>query len=171
MANNKLFTTDNKSNMKMIFTIFVGAIVAATLIVAIADQVNLETSTFRVDNTTVTAPAVNATLDLVGRGLVTRIAVLNATNVTAVDNINMILQTGTGTTGLNSVQLTLNDSASEFAGKSVNVSYTYEPDGFVSNASGGAIVSLITLFAALGLLVFVIALLFTGTLGELIKRG
>lgn len=160
-----------KSDTKVIFSIFVGAIIAATLIVAIADQVTTSTSTFRVDNTTVTVPAVNTTLDLLGRGLVTRLSVLNATNGTALDNINFVLQTGTGTDGLNSVQLTLNDSASEFVGFTVNVSYTYEPSGYVSDTGGRAVTLLITLFAALAILIFVIVSLFSGTLGEMIRKG
>jgi len=160
---------DFKTDGKTIFTIFVGAIIAATLIVAIADQVNLTTSTFRVDNVTVTAPAVNATLDLTGRELISRLGITNESQPNLTNQLT--LQTGTGTTGLRSVQLTINDTSSNYAGVSVNVSYTYNPDGYVSDPGGRSITLLITLFAALAILIFVIVVLFQGTLKAIIERG
>lgn len=163
MAN---FKTDGRA----IFIAFFGVIIAATLILSISDQVNLTTSIFNEINTTVTVPAVNVTLDLTGRGLVTRVSITNETGAFA--NIPALeLQTGTGTNGLRSVQLFTNDSSLENVGTSVNVSYTYEPDGFISDAGGRAVTILITLFAALAILIFIISIFIeAGSLGKLIRN-
>ncbi len=160
-----------KADGKMIFLIFIGAIIATTLIVSIGDQINLVTSEFTITNETVTVSAVNTTLDLTGRTLATRTSVLNASDPGASDNINLILQTGTGSNGLRTVQIVANDSASEFVGTDVNVTYTYEPNGYVSDTGGRAITLLILIFSALAILIYVIAQLFEKdtSLSKLIK--
>jgi len=150
----------SKMNIAFIVMIFVGAIVAATIIVNIADQTNLLTNTFPATNTTVTVPAVNATTDLTGRELLTEIEIVNATGANNTDIVGLFLRTGTGTNGLRSVQLVANDTASGIVGVSVNTSYTYNPDGFVSTAGGRSITNLIPLFAALAIVIFIIVMLF-----------
>lgn len=160
---------DFKSDGKMIFLMFFGLIIASTLIVPIADEIFVQTNTFNVTNETVIAPAVNATLDLAGRTLLTSLGVLNATDGAHVPG--GLLQTGFGTNGLRTVQLTLNDSASNFSGTSVNISYTFDPDGGVS---GGArsLTLLILIFAALGALIFAVATLFgSGSFKNLVSRS
>lgn len=149
-----------KSDTRMIFMIFFGLIIATTLIVPIANQINAQTETVTTINQTVTAPAINATLDLAGRSLITQIEVINASNGSST-NAGMFLQTGFGTSGLRTVQLTLNDAASNFSGTSVNVSYTYEPNGFVSGGSA-SLMLLVLIFAALGALIFAVVILFQG---------
>ncbi|KKL59488.1 hypothetical protein LCGC14_2214870 [marine sediment metagenome] len=141
--------------------------------VSIGDQINLETNTFPATNVTVTVPAVNATTDITGRELITEIEIVNASslgNNTAV--VGLFLQTGTGTNGLLSVQLAANDTASGIVGVSVNTSYTYNPDGYVSDSGGRAITLLILIFAALAILVFVVVVFIKqGSMGELMRRG
>ncbi len=151
------FTLDGK----MIFTIFVGTIIAATLIATISDSIFTQTNTIAVTNNTVTAAAVNTTLDVSGRELLTTIEIYNATNVTdTLVGLGGSLQTGTGTSGLLSVQLILNDTASAFAGESVNISYTANPDGFLSDGGARSIANLILIFAALAILVFTVVVIF-----------
>ncbi|KKN69652.1 hypothetical protein LCGC14_0439550 [marine sediment metagenome] len=145
-----------KGDGGMIFLMFFGLILVATLIIPIADQVFVETNTFTNTNETVTIPAVNETLDLGGRTLLTSVSVVNSTGF-EVDG--MFLQTGFTNGGLRSVQLTINQTASAEAGNSGNVSYTYEPDGYVSGGTA-SITLLIVLFAALAGLVFVVVALF-----------
>lgn len=139
---------------------FIGAIICATLIGSIANQTTLETtSSYLVANSSVTAPAVNATLELTGRSLVSGISIYNATNFTQGNQINTGLSfvTHLGSDGFSSVFLSVNDTGAGFAGKSVNVSYTYIPDGSVVNVGGAApITSLIVLFSALAIVLFVL---------------
>lgn len=160
-----------KSDGKTLLIIFIGAIIAATLIASIADQVVGVTTTITVTNATVTAAVVNTTLDVRGRTLLTTVNIINASNETdTLIDLGGSLQTGTGSNGLRSVQLILNDTASDFAGEDVNISYTADPDGYIPTASGRSITILITLFAALATLIFVIVVLLKhGSMGDLIK--
>lgn len=160
---------NQNGQIAFIVIIFVGLIVAASLITDIANQEELITGSFQIDNQTVTVPGINETLDLTGRDLLTDQGITNSTNNTApVIPVGLSLRSGIGTNGLLSVQLFANDTSSIDTGESVNVSYTYRADGFVGNASV-AITQLIVLFAALGALVFVIVMLFKGPFGALLK--
>ncbi len=159
-----MVNTSFKSDGKMIFLMFFGLIIAATLIVPISDSVAGGTETITITNVTVTGATVNISLSVEGRELITQIEIYNASNTDAATN-SLIgsggsLQTGFGSDGLREVQLILNDSAAAFAGEDVNISYTANPDGYISNSGGRSITILITLFAALAALVFVIVVMF-----------
>ena len=116
----------SKTSIIFILIVFIGAVIAATLISSIANQTNLLTNTFTVNNDTVNVPsAVNSTLDLTGRDLVTEVEINNATDNAAGNNtaiVGLFLQRGFGSGGLLSVQLVANDTASGILGNSVNVS-------------------------------------------------
>ena len=153
----------NKTSIIFILIVFIWAVITATLIGSIANQTNLLTNTFSVSNETVTVPStVNGTLDLTGRDLVTEIEIINATNNTAgnVVPVGLSLQRGFGNSGLLTVQLFANDTASIDLGESVNISYIYNPDGYVNTVGGRAITNLIVLFAALAIVVFIIVMMF-----------
>lgn len=155
---------------KAIMMVFIGAIITATLLATIADSVFTQTNTASITNETVTAPAVNATLDLTGRTLISSVLVINASNESSPNNNGLILQTSVGSSGLNTVQLTLNDTAVDYAGVSVNVSYTYEPEGYLQDGASRAVALLIVLFGALAILVFTIVIFIKeGTLGRLMR--
>ncbi len=169
----------NNNDFFVILTIFIGAIIGATFMLPIGDQVNAQTSTFNTVNLTVTAPAAgNGTLDLVGRELVGTAILNNATSAETnestyvITGSNFTVATRTGTNGLLTVQLILNDTgeASGWASQSVNITYEYIPDGYVSDSGGRSVTRLIVLFAALALLVFVVVLLMKGSLGEIIRK-
>ena len=118
-----------KSDGKAILLVFVGAIITIVFLASIANQIQTETTIREVRNTTVTAPVINGSLDLLGRGLFRSISVApeNATGEGKLGGLQ--LQTGTSsTTGLRTVQLTLNDTNGTLAGTNINVSYEYEPD-------------------------------------------
>lgn len=161
-----------KGDGRAIFLVFVGLILAATLIVPIADSVFTETNIITVTNVTVTAPAINVSLDVQGRTLISETNVSEASNVSNVSN-GMFVRSGISTTtGLQSVQLFLNDTAAGFVGVEVNVSYTAEPDGYLQNSGARSMASLIVLFAALAALIFVIVVLVKdGSLGDMMRRG
>ncbi len=160
-----------KLDGKAIFGIFISAILGVVLLVAIADQVVLNTNTATVTNGTLTAPAINGTLDITGRELITAIEIYNGTNSTqTLIGLGGALRTASVSGGLLSVQFTLNDSAASYSGKPVNVTYTYNPDGYITDASARSITILIILFGALGILIVVLVFLFRGSFGELIKR-
>ncbi len=143
------------SDMKVFFGIFIGVILAVALLVPAADTVFNSRNTFNQTNVSVTAPAVNATLTLTGRSLVsaTTPVVRNATNF-ALQNTGIFVTDGL-INGAQTVFLSTNDTGSNNAGNAVNVSYLFVPDGFVPGAAG-TILGLVVLFGALGVLIFVV---------------
>ncbi len=156
-------------NLKAIFIVFIGAIIAATLIVTIANQTNLETTTFTETNFTVAVPQNGTATDLTGRTLISG-DIINSSLTAGI--VNVTLRTAlSSTTGLSTVQIYNNASSTE-ALQNVNVTYTYEPNGYVSDSGGRAITRLIVLFAALAIVVFVLVVFIKmGFLGKLLKPG
>lgn len=160
-----------QSDGKAIFKVFIGVIISLVIIGVIGTSIVGQTTTAtNIQN--VTAPAVNGTLDLTGRTLIT------ATSITEADNssntsVGLILQTVTSsTTGLRTVQLTLNDTAAAFVGATVTVTYDYEPDGYLNNSGARALALLILIFGALGIMIFVVVVFMQdGSLGRLIGRS
>ncbi len=155
---------------KAIFTFFIGAIIALVFLASIADSVFTQSTTFTVTNETITAGAINVSVALTGRELIdgdTPIT-LNASNTSA-----LTLQTSgvTITTkivnNVRTVALTVNDTASVWVGTSINVTYNYEPQGYLERAVDRNVVALITLFAALSIMVFAVVIFIKfGTLGN-----
>lgn len=158
-----------KSDGKAILAVFIGSIIAITFMISIGDSIFVQTNEVTVVNTTVTAPAVNATLDLLGRTLVSQTAVTEASNVSNVSS-GLFLQTGTATNGLQTVQLVVNDTAGQFSGTSVNVSYVMQPDGYLAQAGARSIAALILIFGSLAIMIFVIVVFIKdGSLGEMMR--
>ena len=152
-----------------VIILFVGLIVAASILPDIANQEELITGSFEVRNDTITVPAINGTVDLTGRDLITEIQIENATTVADDDVVGLALIEGIGTNGLVTIQLFANDTSSLITGNGVNVSYTYRADGFVGNGNV-AVTQLIVLFAALAMVIFSIVMLFESPLKELFKK-
>ena len=142
-----------KGDGKAIFTVFVGAIIAIVFLASVADSIFTQTTTFTETNTTVTVLAINTSLTLQGRDLNTATAV---SNVTFDDLISrgLIIDDGL-VNSVKTVRLTANDSASALVGTSVNVTYDYNPNGFITIAGGRSIALLITIISALAIMVFV----------------
>jgi hypothetical protein len=168
----------SKRSFAAVLMIFIGAIIATTFIASIATQVNLETNQFTIHNDTVTVPSTaNTTLDLTGRELVTAIGIWNATesilnNASIMGSNGTDLQTGWTSGGLRTVQLITNDTAvnTGFIGKTVNVSYIYLPDGYVSDSGARSVTTLITLISALAIVVYIIVIIYGEQLLELLGR-
>jgi hypothetical protein len=153
-----------------VIMIFVGLIITASILPEIANEQELITGLFSIVNGTVAVPAaVNSTTELTGRDLVTELNIVNATSVASGDVVGLTLQQGFESDGLLHVQLFANDTASNILGNNVNVTYTYRQAGFVGN-SNVAVTALITLFAALAMVVFSIVMLFQGPLRRLLKK-
>ena len=164
------FSTDGKA----IFIIFVGAIATIILLGAIADQIFAEVNTITITNVTITAAAENTTLDVTGRDLLTVVEIYNSTNISQsyIGN-GTNLQSGTSTTtALRSVQFIVNATGAgpSIAGTTVNISYTANPDGYISDLGSRSIANLIPIFSALAILIFLLVVLIKeGTLGKLIR--
>ncbi len=165
--------TSFKSDGKAILIVTIGALIAIAFLATIADSIFEQTNTITFTNVTVTGAAVNTTLDLTGRQILTTVHIYNSSNFTeSLVNSGGSLQTGVGSNGLLSVQLLLNDTGSPYAGETINISYTANPDGYLSDTSSRAIALLIVIFGSLGVLIFVIVVFIRdGSMGRLIGRS
>ncbi len=158
-----------KGDGKAILVVFIGAIIAAVLLASVANQVVGVTTTVAAINSSFTlCNSVNCTTDLTGRQLVSG-ATITVTNGTVTTRI--LIRDGADSGGLRTVQALVNDTAFAelYGGDLINVTYTYEPDGFVGGSTG-TITTLITLFGAFAALIFVIVVFIKdGSMGRLIR--
>ena len=148
-----------KSDGKMIFMIFIGVIITAVFMVSIADQASLLTSTSTITNGTFTSAATNSTVTLPGRSNITAVTVHNASDGTDwTANFSVNTTNAQGTLGI--FLATGGVTGTGFPAESINVSYTYEPQGYIRESAGRNMAALIVLFAALAIVVFVIVVIF-----------
>ncbi len=158
-----------KSDGKMILMLFIGVIIAVALYSVIADSVSSGTvvsNTFT--NQSVTAPAVNESLELTGRDLIGTGSVRNVTAPISVGS-NITIREEVGSTGGKSVVLHVFQNGSVFAGDTVLLTYTSVPDGAVTGGAR-AIFLLVIIFGAIAVMVFAVVMLFRSSFAELLKR-
>ncbi len=148
-----------KNDGRMIFAIFIGAIIAVVFMANIADSIFTQTNTATQTNLTVTVSAINVSQAVAGRELIALTSITNETNVSrSLQNEGLNLSTRI-VNGAQTVALTANDSSGS-VGNEVNLTYTYNPDGFIDNAGARSIVTLILIIAGLAIVVFVIVQIF-----------
>ena len=132
-------------------TLFIGIIVALTLINGgISSNIGTVTNTVNVVNQTNT---LSATTLLSGQA-VSDVIVTNASSGAVVPATNYTIVNYDVSTG--SLRTYLASTGGSYVGKSINVSYTYEPLGYATNAGSRAVTSMILVFACLGVISFVV---------------
>ncbi len=158
-----------KGDGMAIIAIFVGAIIATVLLASIADDVTAQRNTIEITNISVTLDATtNVTVDLEGRELLTLLELYNTSTTTGACPSCTVATTVSTSSGLLSVTITTNDTGVQ--GTAYNVSYTANPDGYLSEGTSRNVINLVVLFGALAIFVFVIVVLFaTGSLGRIIR--
>ncbi|KKN65945.1 hypothetical protein LCGC14_0476480 [marine sediment metagenome] len=164
MANN-VFNSDGKA----IIAVFVGVIIAAVLLTSISDSIFNQTNTFTLTNESVVVGAVNVSVATTGRDLVGVGLVTNSTNASQGQFTGLIISDGL-ISGSKTIFITANDTATDQVGETVNVSYTYNPDGYLTDSGTRSIATLIILFGALAALIFTIVVFIkNGSLGEIMR--
>ena len=139
----------------LIMGIFIAVIVALVLFQTSADQTAGVTTTYRVDNQTVTAPTVTAKYtDLAGvQTVIGTYSITNATSGEVLLSSNMTLVQRVASDGL--LGVSLYNKQPSYNSQSVNLTYTYGPDGYVEDSGARSIVAIITLLSALAIAVAV----------------
>lgn len=159
--------------MGMLLTVFVGIVVSLVLLQAAAVFQGQAVNTVSLVNKTYTAPAVNSTIDLMGQELLTTPIVTNASgNATTgvITTGNYTIAEGVSSTdGLKRIRYTTKDT-STFASKSVNISYDYGAEGYIDDAGGRTMATLIILLAALAIAVFALVPTLRNGVIDLISR-
>ncbi len=157
-----------KGDGMAIFTIFLGAIIAVVFIGSFSDNIFTQTNTASQVNLTVIAPAINVSLAVEGRDLIEVTAIINGTNTSLLTN--GLSMTDGVLDGVKTVILNVNDSSGS-SGNAVNLTYTYNPDGYITSSGGRSITRLILIIAALAIVVFVIVVMFKfGSINNLVNR-
>lgn len=131
-----------------------------------ADSIFAQTTTLSVTNDSLTSPAINTATAIAGREIIGSAVVHNNTagNGSVVPATNYTIESDI-VNGQATVTLTILDST--WASTAINASYNYKPDGYLNLGSARSIVLLISIFAALGILIAVIVILLQKTpLGE-----
>ena len=143
----------NKGEMNIgaFVMILIGVVVAIALFSGTFDSVGRMTNIYTVTNQTITTAAVNASTTLTGREATTAITVVNATS--GVDWSDNFTVTTTNTAGSLAILLTTTDDAGLVGQNltSVNVSYSYKPDGYNNDTGSRSIITLILIFSALAI--------------------
>ena len=165
------FSGDNifKGDGAAILVVTIGALIALAFIASFATTILNSTETNTFTNTSVAVPNNGSTTDLTGRTFIGGASILDSTGGDmGLSNLSII--TGTGTNGLQSVQLFVNETTN-ITEAQVNVSYNYEPDGYLQLGSARSIHNLTIIMSALAILVFVMVVFIArGTMGKLIGR-
>lgn len=148
-----------KVGIGFLIVAFVAIVISLTLFQEAAGFVGTLTTTDTSENQTITAPAsVGGTVELLGQNVVGTPIVTNASNGTGtgLDGIigvgNYTIAQGLGDDGQIATIFTLDNES--VAGQSLNVSYDYEPDGYIGGTGGGssrAVASIILVIAAIGI--------------------
>ncbi len=121
---------------------------------AIAPTVGQYSTLTTARNHSVTAGAASGTVELLGqRSVGSSYIVINASSGAVVTS-NFTMTEGLGSEGLLSTLLQSKSNA-VYASYPVNVSYTYEPDGYMHGEGDRSIFTLITLVSVIALVVFV----------------
>ena len=138
-----------------IILLFMGAIVALSLLPQISEDQTTLTGTVQANNVTYTMAASGSSIDLTGQEYISGMIVTNATSGATVPATNYTVSEGVSTTtGQKTILLTTNPST--YASQSVNVSYLYGEDGYADSAGARGVAGLIILTSAIGLLGFVV---------------
>lgn len=138
-----------RTGVGFIILVFVGVVVGVALLLQSAGYIGTMTETDAIANQTITFPTNDSstTLELTGQNIVGDAIVTNASDGAVVNAANYTISQGLGADGQTAVLLTAD---AEYTG-TANISYTYEPDGYVTTGAGRAMAGLIILFAAMGI--------------------
>lgn len=152
-----------KNGVGVLFGMFIIAMIAIVLLQSTGDNVNTSTATRTEANHSVTMGGVginNATLN--GKnfeGTVTVSGMKNFSTWGVFTSTNYTVYQTTSE-GKQVVKIGVLSNSTGLAFNTVNVTYTYHPEGYVSNSAGRSIMTLVLVIMALGLLITIVVQLF-----------
>lgn len=145
----------------VIVVTFISILVGVILFQTVAQEAGKTTSTGVYNSSIngaasqITMPASGVAIDLTGQEYISGFILMNESgNVVDAGNYT-VGETVSNTTGVKTIYLQA-DSA-EAAGETMNVSYTYGPDGYIESSGGRALAGLIALFFALAVAIIALS--------------
>jgi len=161
----------NSGDFIAIIAIFVGVIIAIVLLASISDSIFDQTNTFTVTNESVVVAAINVSVGTTGRDLVGTGSIGNSTQA-SIERYGLSLSDTVLISGAKTISIVANDSATAQIGDTVNVSYTYNPDGYLADGGARSVASLIVVFGAIAAFMYVIIVLIgSGSFRELMGKN
>jgi len=141
-----------QTGIGLLILVAVAVIVGLVLLNVSADNLAIMTTTVNTINKTFTAPAINGNLTLEGQAVTSVIAV-NATSGNLIPASNYTITNYVLSNGQLISTFTSLGGDGGWQGKSINVSYTYEPFGYDRNSGNRSIIGLVIVFFALAIAV------------------
>lgn len=141
-------------NVGTMIIVAMGVIVALALLGAMFADVGQGTNIYTATDTqVVTAAAANGTVSLTGRENTTAVTIETNAGVNVAGNFTILTEDSNGDLD---IVLRTDDLAvtNGLNGSTVNVTYSYKPDGYVDSDGGRAFLRLVLLFAALAIAAF-----------------
>jgi len=135
---------------------------------SIAGNIGTLTQTIQVTNETITAPAAGGNTTLRGQAATSFIAT-NATSGAVIPSTNYTITNYNLNSATGVIEAKLTIKAGTYAGQPWNVSYIYEPLGYVKESGGRTIAGLVGIFVALAILVVALVPSLRGGLSDLVK--
>jgi len=148
---------ENKRGQTGIGLLVIGAvaiIVALILFQSVAANVNATTRTATLSNGLYTAPAAGSCIDLVGQELLSTPTVTNRSDGATIPAANYTIAEGVSSVdNLKRIRFCTVGALVAPYSTSINVSYSYGPEGYTDDAGARAIIGIIVLLAAIGIAV------------------
>ena len=145
---------------------FVGIIIGIALFQVVSQTVGDATNTYDVANASLSS--VNATYSLTGQS-VSSVVVYNTTGDAIVSSGNYTIANNQVVDGTLTARITVEADAI-YQGGDWEVSYTYEPDGYIDSAGGRGVALLIPIFAALAIAVLALVPAFRNGVMDLLGK-
>lgn len=143
---------ENGSTIGYVITAAIAVLIGLALVVgSLAPDIGKMTSTYKVENYTVTLGNAGTYVDLKGQEYIGSLFIYNdtGTGIVVVDSTNFTVQEAvSSTTGYKRIQITPVPK-SAYNGSLINVSYIAGLEGYVDDAGARSIVGLIIVFACL----------------------
>jgi len=139
----------------IIMGVFIIALVGVVLFQITAQETSKSTDTLYNANTTYTLGADSVAINLDGKAVVGDAVVTNATSGTVVTSDNYTLADNQVVNGVLTATIAPTAS-SDYSEMDVNITYTYQPEGYIVDGGGRAIADLIPLFFILGIVILLL---------------
>ena len=159
---------------KAIMTVFVGALIAIVFLGVIADSIFNQTNTFDVANDSLSSTNGTTLLllpELRGK-VVSDIVIYNGSDdfIISSGNFTLFNKHINASNGVETVKINITATIADgIQTQAWNISYTFQPNGYLERSVDRSIALLIVIFGAIGILIFVlVVLIINGTLGRLL---
>ena len=153
-----------------ILVVAIAIIVGLILFTATAQQIGESVNTVTVNNRTITAPAVGGVYNITDFRSISSFSMVNTTGGQIAGSTNYTIANNqiSPTTGALQSTITMNSTASTFAGIAVNISFVGQPLTYIDDSGGRAVTNIILIFLAIAIALVALYPLYGNQLRDLL---